>query len=159
MTLTESLVIAADHPSLDGQIETFLADLRSESRYFGPTARCNPKPFPSLIASLEQRGAFRLARMEGDRVVGLVRIDGVGTVFMAVAADHRGQGIGSSLLATALERAERLGYRRLVMRTTRRSRVVRRVAERLGCTVVDRERGRTDLILPLARRLGVERPA
>ena len=143
-------VVAADHPSLDRDVEQFINELRAEPRFFGPSASANPKPFPSLIASLQGRGGFRLAAIEGGRVVGLIRVDGGGQVWLAVAADRRSAGVGTRLGTAALERAANLHYGRLVIRTSRRSRAIRCVGEAMGCTVIDRERGRTDLILDLA---------
>lgn len=143
------LIVAADHPALEGDVDRFIDELRAEPRYFGPSARTNPKPFPSLLASLRERGGFRLAVIECGRVVGLVRVDGAGEVAIAVAREYRGQGIGTRLGAAALDRAVSLNYRRLVIRSSRRSRAARRVGEALGCFVVDRERGRTDLIVDL----------
>jgi GNAT superfamily N-acetyltransferase len=150
-------VVAAEHPSLDGEVAEFVAGLRAERRFFGPSGSANPKPFPSLIAQLEQAGGFRLAAMSAGRVIGLVRVDEGGSVFIAVASDHRGHGIGVTLLNTALERAANLRYGRLVIRSSRRSRAVRRVGERFGCVVVDGGRGRTEVILSVSdpRRLSL----
>ncbi len=146
-------IVAVDHPSYGADIGRFLDTLRAESRYFGPSGRANPKPFPSLIAALGERGGFRIAAVECGRVVGLARVDGAGEMFMAVVADRRGRGIGTALGGACLERAAELHYRRIVMRTTRRSRAARRVAEQLGSLVVDHVHGRTDLILsPLGHR-------
>ncbi len=140
-------IISADHPSLGGDIDRFLVDLRSEQRFFGPSAKANPKPFPSLIEALRGRGGFRIAAVECGRIVGLARVDGAGELFLAVVADRRGAGIGAALGRATLERAAVHNYRRVVMRSTRRSRAARRVAEQLGCLVVDHVHGRTDLIL------------
>lgn len=90
-----------------------------------------------------------MAAVECGRIVGLVRVDGAGELWMAVVADRRGAGLGTALAEAALERAIELHYRRLSIRTTRRSLAIRRVGEVLGCTVVDRERGRIDLIADL----------
>jgi GNAT superfamily N-acetyltransferase len=150
-------IVAAEHPSLDGEVAEFVALLRAERRFFGPSGSANPKPFPSLISQLEQGGGFRLAAMSAGRMIGLIRVDEQGSVFIAVASDHRGHGVGAALLTTALERAAHLQYGRLVIRSSRRSRAVRRVGERLGCVVVDGDRGRTDVILSVSdpRRLSL----
>ena len=140
-------IVSVDHPSFGGEIDRFLATLRSEPRYFGPSARANPKPFPSLIEALRGRGGFRIAAVEDGRIVGMARVDGAGELFLAVVAERRGTGIGASLGRASLERAAGLHYRRVVMRSTQRSRAALRVAERLGCLVVDHVHGRTDLIL------------
>ena len=147
--MTDTIVVAADHPSLDDQVATFVESVRDEPRYFGPTARRNPKPFPSLLAELQQRGGFRLAAMSDGRITGLARVDDDGCVHIAVVAEHRGRGTGTLLLSEAIARAARLRYGRLVLRSTQRSRAVRRLGERLGCTAVDLGRGRIDLLLPV----------
>jgi GNAT superfamily N-acetyltransferase len=140
-------IISVDHPSFGGEIDRFLDVLRSEPRYFGPSAKANPKPFPSLIEALRGRGGFRIAAVDQGRIVGLARVDGAGELFLAVVADRRGAGIGAAIGRACLERAAGLHYHRIVMRSTRRSRAARRVAEQLGCLVVDHRHGRTDLIL------------
>ena len=140
-------VLAADHPSLSRELDRFLADLRSEHRYFGPSASANPKPFPSLIDALGGGDGFRLAAVEQGRIIGVARVDADGQLFLAVVCDRRGTGVGTILGRAALERASALEYRRIVLRSTRRSRAARRVGEQLGCVVVERSRGRTDMIL------------
>ena len=142
-------VVAADHPSLDRDVDTFLSELAGEPRFFGPTAAANPKPFPSLIRALAERDGFRLAAVERGRVIALVRIDPAGRAYLAVAAERRGEGVGTLLGRAALDRAIRLGYTRIVLRSSRRSRAARRVGEALGCVVVEHGRGRTDLIVDL----------
>ncbi len=142
-------IVAADHPALDRGAARFLTELSAERRYFGPSAAANPKPFPSLIRALAEPSGFRLAAVEAGRVVGLVRIDPHGHALIAVAADRRGHGIGTALGRAALERAIQLGFTRVVLRSTARSRAVRRVGEALGCVVVEHGRGRTDLIVDL----------
>ncbi len=147
--MTDTIVVAADHPSLDDQVATFVESVRDEPRYFGPTARRNPKPFPSLLTELQQRGGFRLAAMTDGRITGLVRVDDNGGVFIAVLAEHRGRGTGTLLLGAAIARAARLRFGRLELRSTRRSGAMRRLGDRLGCTAVDLGRGRVDLLLPV----------
>lgn len=143
------LIVAADHPSLDGDVERFVSDLRSETRRFGPRARCNPKPFPSLIAALRERGGFRLAAVECGRIVGLVRVDIDDRGFIAVAPGFRGRGIGTQLGRAAIDRASERGHSRVVIRSNRRSSAIRRIGEELSCTVVDGRRGRIDLLIPV----------
>lgn len=143
------LVVAADHPSLAGDIDAFLDRVQLEQRYFGPTARSNPKPFRSLMASLRERGGFRMAAIECGRIVGLARVDAAGELFLVVGAEHRGRGIGTALGGAMAARASDLQFTRLVLRTSRRSLAARRVGEELGAVVLDRGRGRTELILDL----------
>jgi GNAT superfamily N-acetyltransferase len=150
--MTGLIIVAADHPSLDDQVAQFVTALRDESRFFGPRARANTKPFPSLRSELGRSGGFRRAAMIDGRVVGLVRVDDVGRVHMAVAAEHRGTGIGTQLLRSAIERASRLSFGRLSLRTTRRNTAVRRLGDHLGCVTVDLDRGRVDLVLPVPDR-------
>lgn len=142
-----TVIVSVDHPSFARDIDRFLDELRTEPRYFGPTASTNPKPFPSLIEALRGRGGFRLAAVESGRIVGLARIDGAGEMFLAVVADRRGSGIGVALCRRALLRAAELHYRKVVVRSSRRSRAARRMAEQIGCLVVEHDRGRTDLVL------------
>lgn len=144
-------IVAADHPSMCRDIDRFVETLRSEPRYFGPSASTNPKPFPSLITALQGRGGFRAAALESGRIVGLVRVDGAGMLSIAVAADRRGLGIGTILGRAAIERAAALHYGRIVIRSSRRSRAARRIGEQLGCIVVEQARGRTDLIINVTR--------
>jgi GNAT superfamily N-acetyltransferase len=145
----EICIAAADHPSLDGDVDTFLRRLGAEPRFFGPSARSNPKPSRSLIASLSGRGGFKLAAVECGRIVGLARVDGAGELFMAVDAEHRARGIGSALGRSVAVRARQLHYTRIVMRSTQRSRAARRIGEELGCVVVDGHHGRTEFIIDL----------
>ena len=147
--MTHPVIVAADHPSLDHDVDRFLDDLRAEPRFFGPSARNNPKPFPSLISALAERGGFRLALVDNGAIIGLVRVDRAGSVWIAIAASHRGRGLGTQIGRAALERGIALNYQRLVIRSTKRSKAVRRLGEQLGCVVVESGRGRTDLILDL----------
>jgi GNAT superfamily N-acetyltransferase len=145
----EICIAAADHPSLDGDIDTFLGRLRAEQRYFGPSARANPKPSRSLTASLRGRGGFRMAAVECGRIIALARVDGGGELFMAVDAEHRDRGVGTELGRMAAHRARQLHYTRIVIRSTRRSRAIHRIGEELGCIVVEGQRGQIDFILDL----------
>lgn len=142
-------IVAADHPSLDGEIDAFLGALQREQRYFGPTARRNPKPASSLIDALRSRGGFKMAAVADGRIVGLARVDGGGDLKIAIGAEHRGAGVGTRLGQAMAERARDLHYRRLVLRSTKRSRAARRVGEELGAVVVEHGRGRMEFILDL----------
>lgn len=140
-------VVDALHPSLDDDLDRFFHELHDEPRYFGPSAAQNPKPFRSLVEALRRRDGITLAAMEGGRVVGVARVDVSGELLIAVSADRRGNGIGTTLGHAAVQRAACAGQRRVVLRTTRRHRAARRVGEHLGGTRVDRARGRTEFIL------------
>jgi GNAT superfamily N-acetyltransferase len=155
-TPTGIQIVAADHPSLVGDIDDFLERLQREQRYFGPSARLNPKPSRSLIEDLRVRSGFKMAAVECGRIVGLARVDGGGDLKIAVATEHRGRGVGTRLGRAMTERARDLHYRRLVLRSTRRSRAARRIGEELGAVVVEVGRGRTEIIMDL---LGAERTA
>ncbi|MDJ0771090.1 MAG: GNAT family N-acetyltransferase [Ilumatobacter sp.] len=139
--------LAADHPALTADIERFLVTLRTERRYFGPSASSNPKPFRSLIADLGRRDGRRWAAIECGTIIGLARVDETGRLHLAVAPDRRRCGVGTALARHAVEGSEALGP--IVLRSTRRSHAARRLAARLGCDVVDRGRGRTDLVIDL----------
>lgn len=145
------LIVAADHPSLDDAVADLLAELRAEPRYFGPSARSNPKPLPSLIDGLERKDGFRLAAVGRDRVVGIVRVDPSGDVLVAVTRGRRRHGIGTALLRASVERAASLHWERLVLRTSHRSEAAKRAAAHVGAIAVDVGRGRLDLILPVDR--------
>ena len=73
---------------------------------------------------------------------------------MVVARDHRGRGVGRALAAAVVERSRALGYTRLVMRSSRRSRAALTMGASMGFTVVDLGRGRVDLILDLVPQSG-----
>lgn len=149
-------IVAADHPSLVGDIDAFLGRLRGEQRFFGPSARRNPKPSCSLIEALRARGGFKMAAIECGRIVGMARVDVGGDLTIAIDAEHRGRGIGPVLCRAMAERARDLQYRRLVLRTTKRSRAARRIGEDLGATVIEHGRGRVEFIMDLVE---IERTA
>ena len=99
------------------------------------------------MEALRQRDGITLAAMEGGRVVGVARVDASGELLIAVTADRRGNGIGTTLGHAAVQRAACVGHRRVVLRTSRRHRAARKVGEHLGGIQVDRTRGRTEFIL------------
>src|SRR3954453_10802786 len=140
-------VVDAMHPSLDVELDRFFEELRDERRYFGPSASDNPKPFRSLVESLRGGDGIKLAAMKRGRVVGVARVDAGGELLIAVTADRRGNGIGTTLGHAAVQRAACLGHRRVVLRTSRRHRAARRVGEHLGGTQVHRTRGKTEFVL------------
>jgi GNAT superfamily N-acetyltransferase len=157
MTVTHPVtIVAADHPSLDGAIDQFLDQLRHEPRFFGPSGSANPKPFPSLIEGLSHSGdgargtCFRLAALDDGRVIGLARVDPGGHVLVAVSLERRGQGVGTVLARSVVERARALGFVRLCLRSSRRSRAATSLATSMGFMVIERGAGRLDLVLDLA---------
>jgi GNAT superfamily N-acetyltransferase len=140
-------IVQVDHPSFARDVEAFLIELRDEPRYFGPTAATNPKPFPSQIEALRNRGGFRVAAVETGRIVGLARVDGAGELTIAVVADRRGCGIGRALTTAALRRAGALHYRKVTLRTTHRAGAAQLMCEALGALAVERGDGRIDLVM------------
>ncbi len=70
---------------------------------------------------------------------------------MVVVADARGRGVGLALARAMIDRARADGCRRLVLRSSRRSRAAVALAESMGFVVVDLGRGRIDLILDLVQ--------
>ncbi len=146
MDATAIRLVAADHPSLDGATQRFAQELREERRFFGQAARDVTKPFPSVITEVTRTDGFRMALVEGDRIVALARVDRSGTATMAVVADRRNSGLGTNLLRAVVERARRLGFDRIVMPASFRSAALVDVGTSLGATVVDLGRGRIDLI-------------
>ena len=125
---------------------------RTEPRYFGRLDGTGPKPFPSLIARVCSReSGFRIAALHEGRVVGLARVDDAGEVFVVVVADARGRGVGLALARALIDRARAHGCRRLVLRSSRRSRAAVALAESMGFVVVDLGRGRIELILDLVQ--------
>ena len=110
------------------ELERFLDDLHDEPRYFGPSASGNPKPFRSLIEALRRRDGFRLAAVECGRIVGVARVDEAGELFIAVTADRRGAGIGTTLghAAVAARRLPRSPAGRPAVHSSQRRRAPRR---------------------------------
>lgn len=100
------LVVSVDHPSLDGDVVRFLADLRTESGASGSHAQSRPTPVASLIHELGLRNGLRLGVVQCGRLVGMTRIDERGRLHLAVAADHRGRGLGRLLVEATAERAK-----------------------------------------------------
>ena len=140
---------AAEHPALGGQFERFLADLANEHRYFGPSARCAPKPSRRLIASMSGASGFRLVAVADDDEPEPGENLTFGELFVAVLADVRGRGVGRALVETAIMRAKTLGHTSLVIRTTRRALATHRLGTGFGGTVFEAELGRIEIVLDL----------
>jgi GNAT superfamily N-acetyltransferase len=144
-------IVAINHPSLTTSVDGFLAELRTEKRFFGRPSGWGSKPFPSLIARLAEPSGLRMGALEGGRLIALANVGDDGEVALAIVADRRGCGIGADLLSNLLRRARRVGYRRLVLPTTHRSPALLAVADVLGAVAVDVGLGRVDLIFDVDR--------
>ena len=123
MDVPRFLVIAVDHPSLEGSVEAFLDELRDEQRFFGRRSSSCRKPFPSLIERLGDRQTMRLGVLHAHRVIAMASVDNDGAVALAVAADFRRQGVGDQLMAVLTDRAAAIGYPPLHRFTARRVRL------------------------------------
>lgn len=145
-------IVAIDHPSLMHLVDPFIDELRQESRGFGRIDAANPKPFPSLVRRVTDRDRIRFGTMTDDGLAGMASLSRDGEISLAIAAPHRNLGHGTKLLVHVVQVAERAGFGRVHMISSRRSRPVTRLADRFGWTVVDSSRGRLDLILDLPRR-------
>lgn len=143
-------IATTDHPSLNSELERFLDELAAEQRYFGPSARCAPKPSRALLTGLRAGGGFRLVAVDRQRVIGAIRVDDRGELFVAVLASHRGGGLGRSLTEAAVAQARRRGHRSIVLRTTRRATAALRLGTRLGGTALVAEHGGLEVVIDLA---------
>ena len=140
-------VVAIDHPSLHHLVAPFVEVLRSEPRRFGRDGACNPKPFPSLVRKVTDASRRRFGTMLDGDLTGMASLSSDGQVALAIAAPYRGKGLGTLLLEHVALTAERDGYSRLIMESTRRSQPVAQLGERFGWTACEQERGRVELML------------
>ncbi len=94
------LVIAVDHPSLNGTLKMFLDELRAERgcRGHGPTR--GRTPYPELIDRLAAPKMMRLGVMHGRRLIAVAAVDNHGAVALAVVEEFRRRGIGNKLVRT-----------------------------------------------------------
>ncbi|HSM67258.1 MAG TPA: GNAT family N-acetyltransferase [Ilumatobacteraceae bacterium] len=102
------LVVAVDHPSLDGALAEFLGALRDELGRGGHTGSRTPSA--ELIERLAADRTMRLGVMAGARLVAVVAVDNDGAVALAVARDHRRRGIANDLMEVVHARAAAIGY-------------------------------------------------
>jgi len=138
------LIVAADHPSLIEARERFAATLRAEQRFFG-RASTDPKPFPSLIAKLLTDG-LRLAAVVDGEIIGLAVLGADGEAAVAVVEEWRGGGVATALIGAVTVRGRQIGYGRIFIRSSYRSRAVVSIGDALGATVVDLGRGSIELV-------------
>jgi GNAT superfamily N-acetyltransferase len=108
METAAHLVVAVDHPSLDGALADFLGDLRDELGSGGHAGSRTPSA--ELIERLAAGRTMRLGVMTGTRLVAVVAVDNDGAVALAVARDHRRRGIANELMEVVQARAAAIGY-------------------------------------------------
>lgn len=145
-------IVAIDHPSLISLVGSFVDDLRHESRRFGRVDAANPKPFPSLVRRVTDPSRTRFGVMTENALVAMVSLSHVGEISIAVAESHRGLGYGTMMLTHVIHAAEEAEFGRVSMTSSRRSRPIRRLGDRLGWTAVEVAPGRVEFILELPRR-------
>lgn len=144
-------MVAAAHPSLTAaQFERFEAAVRSEARYFGPRAAAEgPKPTLALLRKVLQGAGTTFVAMSAAEIVGMARLDDtpVGAeLWIVVLHRWRGRGVGIELARTVIDHGTRLGYSRIVLHSSHRSRAALALGKKLGLHVVDMGRGRVDLV-------------
>ena len=151
---TPPLVVATAHPSLDDAVRRFCDELRAETRYFGRRGAAAPKPTLSLIRRLESpEPAIGIAAVVDGAIIGVARIDGAAQagaeLLIAVGQAWRGRGVALQLGVEIVARARDAGVPRIVVRTSHRRSDLRELGSTLGFQVVDRGRGRVDLVRSL----------
>lgn len=102
------LVVAVDHPSLDGALADFLGGLRDELESAGHAGSRTPSA--ELIGRLAASRTMRLGVMAGPRLVAVAAVDNHGAVALAVARTHRRRGIANELMEVVQARAAAIGY-------------------------------------------------
>ncbi len=110
MEAAPHLVIAVDHPSLDGALQTFLDELRTEWGCTGRGPTPARTPSSELIDRLAAPKTMRLGVIAGGRLVAVASVDNDGSVALAVARDHRRRGIANELMEVVSARASAIGY-------------------------------------------------
>lgn len=110
MEAAPHLVIAVDHPSLDGALRTFLDELRAEVGCAGRGPTAARTPSPDLIDRLGARQTLRLGVISAGRLVAVASVSNDGAVALAVVRDHRRRGIANELMEVVSARASAIGY-------------------------------------------------
>ena len=120
MEAAPHLVIAVDHPSLDGALQTFLDELRAESGCSGRGPSSGRTPPTELIDRLGAPRTMRLGIVAGGRLVAVASVDNDGSVgVLAVARDQQRRGFANELMEVVSTRAEStIGYPPLHRYTT-----------------------------------------
>lgn len=145
-------VVAIAHPSLSCLVAPFVDTLRNETRRFDRAGIGNPKPFPSLIRKVTDPHRRQFGVMTGGELVGMASLAADGEVAIAIASTHRGRGFGTGLLQHLAVTAERDGYTRLLMESSRRSRPIAQLGDKFGWTSFDLPHGRVEMTLQLPTR-------
>jgi GNAT superfamily N-acetyltransferase len=104
------VVVAVDHPSLDGALAAFCDELRSERGCRGRPTSSARTPSPELIERLAAPRTMRLGVMAGRRLVAVAAVDNDGAVALAVVRDQRRRGIAVELMEVVQARAAAIGY-------------------------------------------------
>jgi GNAT superfamily N-acetyltransferase len=117
------LVIAVDHPSLDGTLGVFLDALRTERGCKGRGPTRGRVPFPELIERLGAPQMMRLGVLHERRLIAVAAVDNDGAVALAVVEEFRRRGIANELVTVLTERARTLGYPPLHRFTAPRARL------------------------------------
>ena len=118
MEAAPHLVIAVDHPSLDGALQTFLDELRAEVGCAGRGPTAARVPSPELIDRLAAPRTMRLGVISSSRLVAVASVGNDGSVALAVVRDHRRRGIANELMEVVSARASAIGYPPLHRYTT-----------------------------------------
>ncbi len=118
MEAASPLVIAVDHPSLDGALQTFLDELRAEVGCAGRGPTAARTPSPDLIDRLGAPRTMRLGVISGGRLLAVASVTNDGSVALAVVRDHRRRGIANELMEVVSARASAIGYPPLHRYTT-----------------------------------------
>lgn len=117
------LVIAVDHPSLDGTLRIFIDELRAERGCKGHGPSRARTPYPELIDRLAAPKMMRLGVMHERRLIAVAAVDNHGAVALAVVEEFRRRGIANDLVRVLSERAAALGYPPLHRFTAARARL------------------------------------
>jgi GNAT superfamily N-acetyltransferase len=104
------LVIAVDHPSLNGTLKIFIDELRAERGCKGHGPARGRTPFPELIERLAAPKMMRLGVMHERRLIAVAAVDNHGAVALAVVEEFRRRGIANELVKVLSERAANIGY-------------------------------------------------
>jgi hypothetical protein len=99
------LVIAVDHPSLNGTLSVFLDELHAERGCKGHGPTRGRVPFPELIDRLGAPKMLRLGVLHEQRLIAVAAVDNLGAVALAVVEEFRRRGIANDSVRVLSERA------------------------------------------------------